>query len=124
MSHLADALNVRDVQLTVMSDRCKGIDTAVAEFMPRSSHALCAFHISQNVAQRYGRHAASHVWRIANASTPEEYESSLAAVARVSLAAANYLEDIPREHWVRAFFPMPRLGHVTSNMVESLNAWL
>ena len=25
---------------------------------------------------------------------------------------------------MRAFFPMPRLGHVTSNMAESINAWL
>ena len=25
---------------------------------------------------------------------------------------------------MRAFFPMPRFGHVTSNMAESLNAWL
>ena len=124
VSHLAHALNVRDVQLTVISDRCRGIDTAVAEFMPRALHSLCAFHISQNVAQRYGRQAASHVWRVANASTPGEYDSALAALAQVSLGAAHYLEDIPREHWVRAFFALPRFGHVTSNVAESVNAWL
>src|SRR5205814_587487 len=34
------------------------------------------------------------------------------------------LEHAPREHWVEYYFPGNRYGHSTSNIAESLNAWL
>ena len=42
---LADSLNIHDTPLTVISDRCKGIDNAVSELLPRAGHSYCAFHI-------------------------------------------------------------------------------
>ena len=35
--------------------------------------------------------------------------------------AAQYLEDIPPQLWVTAFYPSPYYGHKTSNVVESTN---
>ena len=121
---LADALNIRDTPLTVTSDRCKGIDTAVSEVLPRAAHSFCAYHIAQNVTQRYGKAAAAHVWAIANAGNEHEYTAAMRAVGVVSPPALQYLMTIPREHWVRGFFPMPRFGQATSNIAESINAWL
>ena len=103
---------------------CKGIDTAVTEILPNAAHGLCAFHIGQNVDRRYGKGAAARVWSIANAGTGTDYEAAMHALEQVSPAARAYLEQIPREQWVRAFFPMPRYGHVTSNIAESVNALL
>ena len=34
------------------------------------------------------------------------------------------IAKIPKEQRERAFFPLPRYGHVTSNIAESTNAWL
>ena len=121
--HLADALGIHDTPLTVISDRCKGIDNGVADFLPRAAHSFCAFHIRQNMA-KYGKAAADFVWKLANASTVNEYDQAMAALQRISPAAHAYLAEIPKEHWVRAFFPMPRYGHVTSNIAESMNSTL
>ena len=35
--------------------------------------------------------------------------------------AAAYLRSIPPETWATYAFPLPRYGHITSNIVESLN---
>ena len=68
VQRLADALNIQETPLKVISDRRKGIDKGVSEFLPRAAHSYCAFHIRQNVA-KYGSAAADFVWKIANAST-------------------------------------------------------
>ena len=119
MAHLAAALNIWDVPLTVISDRCKGLSDAVAETLPMAAHSFCAFHIHQNVVQRFGKAAAAHVWNIANASTEREFANAVDALGNVSPGARDYLAGIPRDQWVRAFFPLPRFGHVTSNIAES-----
>ena len=124
VENLADALNIRQMPLTIISDRCKGIDSAVSLVLPRASHSFCAFHIKQNVLQKYGTGAASFVFDIANASTVDEYKAAMNGLLSVSPAAKVYLKKLKKINWVRAFFPMPRFGHVTSNVAESINASL
>ena len=110
--------------MTVISDRCKGIDNGVSEFLPRAAHSYCAFHIRQNMA-RFGSAAASFVWKLANGSSEHEYNEIMAALGQVSQEAQEYvINNIPREQWVRAFFPMQRYGNVTSNIAESTNSSL
>ena len=121
--HLADALDIHDTPLTVISDRCKGIDNGVSDFLPRAAHSYCTFHIRQNMA-RFGTAAANFAWTVANAGTLEQYNEAMAALRRISPKAYAYLDKIPKEHWVRAFFPLPRYGHVTSNIAESMNSVL
>ena len=121
VEHLADALNIRDTPLTVISDRCKGIDKGVTEFLPRAAHSYCTFHISQNMA-KYGKAVVAFVWKLANASTLEQYNTLMAALKVISLKAHADIDKIPKEHWVRAFFPLPRYGHVTSNIAEATNS--
>ena len=58
--NLANALNIRDTPVTIISDRCKGINNGVSEFLPRAAHSYCAFHISQNMGQ-FGSDVASRV---------------------------------------------------------------
>ena len=123
VQRLADALNIRDTTLTVISDRCKGIDNAVSEFLPRAAHSYCAFHIRQNLEQ-YGSRAADYVWKIAKASSKQEYKQAMAALLNISPQAHAHLKRIGKKNWVRAFFPLPRYGHVTSNIAESTNSAL
>ena len=73
---------------------------------------------------KYGKAAANFVWTVANASTEHEYNEAIATLGAISPDAQAYLAKIPKEHWVRAFFPMPRYGHVTSSIAESANSSL
>ena len=123
VEHLANALGIHDTPLTVISDRCKGLNNGVADFLPRAAHSYCAFHIRQNMA-KCGKAAANFVWTVANASTEHEYNEAMATLGAISPDAQAYLAKIPKEHWVRAFFPMPRYGHVTSSIAESTNSSL
>ena len=122
--HLADALGIHNTPLAVISDRCKGIDKGVSEFLPRAAHSYCTFHIRQNMA-RFGTAAAEFIWTIANAGTEQEYNEAMATLGTISPEAKAYVEaTVPKEHLVRAFFPMPRYGHVTSNIAEATNSAL
>ena len=122
VQHLANALDIRDTPLTVISDRCKGIDNAVTEFLPRAAHSFCAFHINQNTL-KHGNVVVSYVWKVANVTSFREYADAIAGLTTIKHEANVYLGKIPREQFVRAFFPLPRFGHVTSNIAESINAW-
>ena len=82
---------------------------------------LCV-SICQNM-EKYGKAAADFVWKITNARM-QQYNELMAALEVVSKAAHADLAKIPKEQWMGAFFPMPRYGHVTSNIAESTNAWL
>jgi len=35
----------------------------------------------------------------------------------------DYLSEINQVHWARAHFPVPRFGHVTSNIADIMNSW-
>ena len=48
----------------------------------------------------------------------------MATLETKSDRAHAYLTTIKREQWVRAFFPLPRYGHVTSNIAVAKNSWL
>jgi hypothetical protein len=43
-------------------------------------------------------------------------------IKSISLDAYKYIDNIPHETWASHAFPYARFGHITSNIVESLNA--
>ena len=64
------------------------------------------------------------MFKAARASTEEAFNETLAQMNAINPAAGKYVEDIDKAKWARAFFPVRRLGHVTSNISESSNRWL
>jgi hypothetical protein len=41
---------------------------------------------------------------------------------KVNQNAATYIEKIPATQWAVSYFPAPRYGHLTSNIIESVNS--
>lgn len=58
---------------------------------------------------------------MAYARTKAEFDTAMDAILKESRPAATYLRLIPAETWATHVFPLPRYGHITSNIVESLN---
>ena len=48
----------------------------------------------------------------------------MAKIATANLATTQYLREIPIEMWANAHFLGTRQGHLTSNIVESVNKLL
>ena len=64
------------------------------------------------------------LFKAAKAATAKEFNEKMGWIEALDEEAAAYIAEIPKEKWARAFFPLPRLGHVTSNIAESMNRWL
>ncbi|KAL0219765.1 hypothetical protein P9112_005418 [Eukaryota sp. TZLM1-RC] len=109
--------------ITVISDRQKGLIKAVGETLQTSAHAFCVKHLADNANGKGSKKARPFIFRLAKCGSKVEYEKLLREMTLVSPAAANYIRNTAEpHHWVEYQFPGNRCGHVTSNIVECVNA--
>ena len=110
--------------LVCLSDREKGIENALGDVFPRAAHGFCVFHIQKNVLKAYHTDLDGLLFQAAKAATEKEFDEKLALINALDPDAGAYIRGIDKHKWARAFFPVRRLGHVTSNIAESANKWL
>ena len=110
--------------IVVLSECEKGIDNSASKLLPDASHSFSAFHIQKNVKALFKTSLKGLVFEAAKAWTVEDFAAAIEKIKAMNVAAGNYLENIDPTKWARALFPAQRLGHVTSNMSESMNKWL
>ncbi|KAL0205622.1 hypothetical protein P9112_000929 [Eukaryota sp. TZLM1-RC] len=109
--------------ITVISDRQKGLIKAVGETLQTSAHAFCVKHLADNANGKGSKKARPFIFRLAKCGSKVEYEKLLREMTLVSPVAANYIRNTAEpHHWVEYQFPGNRCGHVTSNIVECVNA--
>lgn len=108
--------------LVVVSDRDKGLLPAVSEKLQAAHHSYCSVHIKRNVVARFHTGLDGAVHNIARATLKADVEEILEALRKSNAPIAAYLEGIGNEHWMSAYFPVPRFGIVTSNAAESMNS--
>ena len=107
-----------------LSDREKGIENSQREVFSRAAHGFCVFHIQKNVAKSYHTDPDGLLFKAAKAATEKEFDEKLALINALDEDGGAYIRGIDKRKWARAFFPVRRLGHVTSNIAESANKWL
>lgn len=110
------------MQMTLISDRDKGLLAADQVLGEGVNRLICCFHLKCNFVKRY-RGVEEHFWSIANARTETQYQALLAKLREINSAAADYLSGIDVSLWVTCFSG-PTYGHKTSNVVESMNSTL
>ena len=110
--------------LVCLSDREKGIENSLREVFPRAAHGFCIFHIEKNVKKAYHTSLDGLLFKAAKVPTEKEFDETLALMNALHPEACAYIAGIDKAKWARAFFPVRRLGHVTSNIAESTNKWL
>lgn len=64
------------------------------------------------------------LWDSANALTVMEFETKILEIEEISQEAAYWIRRVPARLWATAYFEGTRFGHLTANIVESLNAWI
>ncbi|KAM7496061.1 hypothetical protein LguiA_020475 [Lonicera macranthoides] len=112
-------------RLTILSDRQKSIADGVEANFPTAFHGFCMRHLSESFRKEFNNTMLVNLlWEAANALTILEFESKLLEIEEISQEAAYWIRRVPPRLWATAYFEGTRFGHLTANIVESLNAWI
>lgn len=109
-------------RLTILSDRQKGIVDGVEANFPTAFHGFCMRHLSESFRKEFNNTMLVNLlWEAAHALTVIEFEAKILEVEEISQDAAYWIRRIPARLWATAYFEGQRFGHLTANIVESLN---
>ncbi|XP_022857028.1 uncharacterized protein LOC111378093, partial [Olea europaea var. sylvestris] len=112
-------------RLIFLSNRQNGIVDAVESNFPTAFHGFCLHHLSENFRKEFNNSVLVHLlWEAANALTVWEFETKLLEIEEMSPDAAFWVRRIPPHLWATSHFEGTRFGHLTANIVESLNSWI
>ncbi|KAL7198669.1 hypothetical protein ACSBR2_021053 [Camellia fascicularis] len=112
-------------RLTILSDRQKGIVEGVETNFPTAFHGFCMSHLSDSFRKEFNNTMLVNLfWEAANALTVIEFEAKVLEIQEISQEAAYWIRRVPPRLWATAYFEGTRFGHLTANIVESLNSWI
>lgn len=109
-------------ETVIISDRDKGLLNAVKSKLPSAYHAMCCQHIAENIHKKFGRQYKAIFWQIARTADQSTFDSLIQSLQRDSPQVKEYLSSIGYNNFTFIYFPVPRFGHDTSNIVESINS--
>ncbi|XP_052625748.1 uncharacterized protein LOC111897900 [Lactuca sativa] len=124
LDNLGDDLDLgRNSNFTFISDRQKGLHTAVEQIFPNAEHRYCIRHIHDNMRKRWRQtEYRDHLWRCASATTIPEFEHLMKEFSQYDKEACEWLKQIPPKHWARSYFSGRAVSDVLiSNMCEVFN---
>ncbi|XP_048603739.1 uncharacterized protein BNAC02G17160D isoform X1 [Brassica napus] len=110
--------------LTIISDKQKGLVIAIAAELPHAEHRMCARHIYANWRkQGYSRSEYKNLfWGVAYSFTEGEYEERLELLKAFDQGAYDALLATEPPRWCRAFFSVEsHCADVHNNLSESFN---
>lgn len=116
--------------LTVISDRAKGLISAVQHALPAAAHLHCTRHIIGNVRDHVHKSGgyfdnkkhAGHIWKAQGAESQEQFEEAMSALRAENPVASQYLANVDPSTWAAHAFPRCLYGLRTNNMVEQMNS--
>ncbi|GAB4836027.1 hypothetical protein Ancab_039518 [Ancistrocladus abbreviatus] len=112
-------------RLTILSDGQKGVIDGVEANFPTAFHGFCMRHLSESFRKEFNNTTLVNLlWEAAYALTDIEFEAKVLEIEEISQDAAYWIRRIPARLWATAYFEGTRFGHLTANIVESLNSWL
>ncbi|KAL5146141.1 hypothetical protein HKD37_06G016022 [Glycine soja] len=101
------------INISLISDRHPSIISAYNNpsnlWVQDTSHFFCLRHIAQNFLRGYAYTEKMH-WR------------HLGDIRANKPSAAEWLDQLPKQKWVQCFDEGKRLGHMTTNLSESVNS--
>lgn len=109
-------------RLTILSNRQNGIVDGVEINFPTAFHGFCMHYLSESFRKEFNNTVLSNIlWEAASSLTVIEFETKILEIEDISQEAASWIRRIPPHLWATAYFEGTRLGHLTANVVESLN---
>jgi hypothetical protein len=117
---------VRYKYFSFVSDRSKGLLTALHKVFPENYNWFCAIHIARNTEKWGGQRVTSDVYQLAKTYSLRYANYLLKKIEEVSKRAATYVKEIEAARWRGTAWQQdkglpPRYGIITTNMSESTN---
>jgi MULE transposase domain/SWIM zinc finger len=112
--------------LMFLSDHQKGLLDGVAAVFPNNPHGYCLLHLEDNFHKQFKNpNVKALLWTAARAISKEGYNKALNDMTAINTKAVDWLcSHTQPVHRAEIYFPGRRYGHLTSNIAESLNAWI
>ncbi|CAN6354378.1 unnamed protein product [Urochloa humidicola] len=109
-----------------MSDKQKGLINAVSAIFPDAEHRFCVRHMYQNFHSLHkGETLKNDVWAIARSSNIPRWEKNMAQLKKDSVEAYTWIEELPPNTWVRAFFSeFPKCDMLLNNNCDVFNRYI
>ncbi len=123
LAHLCRAFpSMSSPGVVIISDRDEGLEEAGAQNFPLAQHCHCCQHLANNVQACYCLACQKLFRKAAYALTESAFKEALRQISDEKEVYKMYLQGIPPGRWASYACPGPRYGHITSNMVEAMNA--
>lgn len=124
--HILLESNVENMpRLTILSDRRRGILDGVEANFPTAFHGFCMRHLCDSFQKEFNNTLLVNLlWEAAYALTVVEFESKILEIEGILSEAAYWIQQIPSHLWATAYFEGTRFGHLTANVIQSLNPWI
>ena len=87
----------QDLDAVIISNRLKGIASAVTEYFLFATHSYCSKHLYDNVRHNYGEVVAQKFWECSYAKTESAFDKVLAKIQEVNDEVAEYILRLLRE---------------------------
>jgi hypothetical protein len=111
---------------TIMTDKQKGLIPAVQQVFPNSEHRFCVRHLYLNFQGHFkGENLKNQLWACARASTVTRWNKEMEKMKVLNKDAYAWLEKMPPNTWVRAFFSeYPKCDILLNNTCEVFNKYI
>ncbi|XP_026379480.1 uncharacterized protein LOC113274243 [Papaver somniferum] len=115
--------------ITFLSDRHEGLLCGVPLIYPDSFNIFCYYHLKNNLPitgsdPRYTL-VLDHFQEATYALSPENHAKAIPKIRDLNCYwVADYIETIPSESYVNAFFKDFRYGRTAITLGESFNSWI
>jgi len=98
---------------------------ALSKLWERTLYKSKALALSKPNSLHWNAELKSLLWQAAGAVSKVDYDTALENMSSINSKCIKWLIDhIAPVHWAEIYFQGHRYGHLTSNIAESLNAWL
>ena len=98
----------------------------MTELFPNSEHRFCVRHMWQNFNNIYkGDVLKNQLWKIARSTRIVDWEERMEQMRVINKEAADWLDELPPNTWVRAFqSDTPKCDILLNNNCEVFNKYI
>lgn len=104
----------------------QGLIPAVRQVFPEAEHRFCVRHLYQNFQGHFkGDNLKNQLWACARSSSITQWNLNMEKMKTLDKDAHAWLEEMPPNTWVRAFFStFPKCDILLNNSCEVLNKYI